>query len=101
MHTAKVLFKFFMFLSLWLFMTNKACKISKKLALKKPDSQSRHNGWATADKWKMSYLIAEDNYHLRELIEANRIHCKVRLRWKDISDLRFTLKKDEDRKHWE
>ncbi len=39
MYTAKVLFKFFKFLSLWLFTANKACKISKKSALKKPDGQ--------------------------------------------------------------
>ncbi len=35
MHTAKVLFKFLKFLSLWLFAANKARKISEKPALKK------------------------------------------------------------------
>jgi len=38
MHTTEVLFKFLKFLPLWLLMANKACKISKKPALKKPDS---------------------------------------------------------------
>jgi len=35
------LFKFLKFLPLWLLMANKACKISKKPALKKPDGHSR------------------------------------------------------------
>ncbi len=39
MHTAEVLFKFFKFLPLWLFTANKACEISEKPALKKPDGQ--------------------------------------------------------------
>jgi len=38
MHTTEVLFKFLKFLSLWLLMANKACEISKKPALKKPNS---------------------------------------------------------------
>ncbi len=40
MHTTEVLFKFLKFLSLWLLMANKACKISKKPALKKLNSHS-------------------------------------------------------------
>jgi len=40
MHTTEVLFKFLKFLPLWLLMANKACKISKKPALKKPDGHS-------------------------------------------------------------
>ncbi len=39
MHTAEVLFKFLKFLPLWLFTANKACEISEKPALKKPDGQ--------------------------------------------------------------
>jgi len=41
MHTTEVLFKFLKFLPLWLLMANKACKISKKPALKKPDGHSK------------------------------------------------------------
>jgi len=37
MHTTEVLFKFLKFLPLWLLMANKACEISEKPALKKPD----------------------------------------------------------------
>jgi len=41
MHTTEVLFKFLKFLPLWLLMANKACEISEKPALKKPDGHSR------------------------------------------------------------
>jgi len=40
MHTTEVLFKFLKFLPLWLLMANKACEISEKPALKKPDNHS-------------------------------------------------------------
>jgi len=43
MHTTEVLFKFLKFLPLWLLMANKACEISKKPALKKPNSHPISN----------------------------------------------------------
>jgi len=61
MHTTEVLFKFLKFLSLWLLMANKACKISEKPALKKPDGHSNKNSQLTRLK---SYY-----YHITEL------HC--------------------------
>jgi len=43
MHTTEVLFKFLKFLPLWLLMANKACKISEKPALKKPDGHPNYS----------------------------------------------------------
>jgi len=57
MHTTEVLFKFLKFLPLWLLMANKACKISKKPALKKPNGHSKLNRKIAATQSDMTELF--------------------------------------------
>jgi len=56
MYTTEVLFKFLKFLPLWLLMANKACKISEKPALKKPDGHPSINCYFILITSLYSYL---------------------------------------------
>jgi len=64
-----------------------------------PAAPARHGGRATADKRGTSRLVAGGGHRLGGLIEANRIHCRVRLGWKGASGLKFALEEGEGREH--